>query len=69
MEPENIVLEKEKHLQTTNFLGSMLVFGGVSLIESKKLFLLRVELAGETGRKALLPMKLVGGLAIFLGVN
>ena len=32
MEPENTPLEKEKHLQTTNFfgvLGSMLVLGGV----------------------------------------
>ena len=29
MEPENAPLEKEKHLQTTNFLGSMLVLGGV----------------------------------------
>ena len=30
MEPENPPpLEKKKHLQTTNNMGSMLVFGGV----------------------------------------
>ena len=29
MEPENTPLEKEKKLQTTNFLGFMLVFPGV----------------------------------------
>ena len=29
MEPKITSLEKEKHLQTINFLGSMLVFGGV----------------------------------------
>ena len=29
MEPENAPWEKETHLQTTNFWGSMLIFGGV----------------------------------------
>ena len=29
IEPENTPLEKETHLQTTSFLGSVLVFGGV----------------------------------------
>ena len=29
LEPEHVPLQKEKHLQTTKFLGSMLVFGGV----------------------------------------
>ncbi len=28
---KNSPFEKEKHLQTTNFLGSMLVFTGVSV--------------------------------------
>ena len=37
MQPENPPLEKEKHLQTTNFLGSMLVFGGVLVIRFSQL--------------------------------
>ena len=38
MEPENIPLQKEKHLQTTNFWGSMLVFGGVVFREGTMFF-------------------------------
>ena len=34
MEPENTPLEKDKDLQTTTFLGSMLVFGGVLYIKT-----------------------------------
>ena len=38
MEPENISLENEKHLQNLQFLGYMSVCGGVSLTVSERDF-------------------------------
>ena len=49
MEPEKQPLEKEKHLQTTNFWGSMLIFMGVSFTKVYRIWMEDVDIPRLVG--------------------